>query len=129
MSAFTPDGYYRTRDLVRRLPSGHLVVERRSVDRIMRGGEETAAEEMENHLLSHPGVHDAAVVSVVADEYPGERRCAFVIPRPGRPTILELRRFLLARGLTESTMPARIELMDRFPLAGLGRASQQETNR
>lgn len=38
-TAFTPDGYYRSGDVVRRLPSGHLVVVGRIKDQINRGGE------------------------------------------------------------------------------------------
>ena len=59
-------------------PSGYLVIEGRSKDQINRGGDKIAAEEVENHLLAHPSVHDAAVVAML-DEYLGERTCAFVI--------------------------------------------------
>ena len=53
-------------------PTGYLVVEGRAKDQINRGGEKIAAEEVENHLLAHPAVHDAAVVAV-PDAYLGER--------------------------------------------------------
>ncbi|MFC7610626.1 (2,3-dihydroxybenzoyl)adenylate synthase [Teichococcus aestuarii] len=85
--SFTPDGFYRTGDVVRRLPGGYLVVQGRAGDHINRAGEKISAEEIEDHLLAHPNVFDAAVVSV-PDEFLGERSCAFVIPqgaaaRPG----------------------------------------------
>src|SRR5690606_4345369 len=57
--AFTPDGIYRTGDVVRMTPEGNLVVEGRAKDQINRGGEKIAAEEVENHLLAHPAVFDA----------------------------------------------------------------------
>nr|MDH3161895.1 AMP-binding protein [Bacillus licheniformis] len=78
--AFTEDGFYRTGDLVKVNSSGYLIVEGRAKDQINRGGEKVAAEEVENHLLAHPGVLDAAVVSM-PDQFLGERACAYIIPR------------------------------------------------
>ncbi|HAL07767.1 MAG TPA: 2,3-dihydroxybenzoate-AMP ligase, partial [Brevundimonas sp.] len=77
--SFTDDGFYRTGDVVRRTPEGYLVVMGRATDHINRAGEKISAEEVEDHLLAHPAVFDAAVVSV-PDDYLGERICAFIIP-------------------------------------------------
>ncbi|WP_084734592.1 (2,3-dihydroxybenzoyl)adenylate synthase [Actinophytocola xinjiangensis] len=126
--AFTGDGFYRTGDLVRRLPSGHLVVEGRVKDQINRGGEKVAAEEVENHLLAHPAVHDAAVVAV-PDPHLGERTCAFVIPRADPPTAAELRRFLRTRGLAAFKIPDRVELVETFPYTGVGKTSRKDLRR
>ena len=49
--AFTPDGFYRSGDLLRKLPSGNYVVEGRVKDLINRGGEKISAEEVENLIL------------------------------------------------------------------------------
>ncbi len=57
--SFTPDGFYRTGDLVKINENGYLVVEGRDKDQINRGGEKVATEEVENHLLAHHSVHDA----------------------------------------------------------------------
>jgi 2,3-dihydroxybenzoate-AMP ligase len=126
-TAFTVDGFYRTGDLVRRAPTGHLVVTGRVKDQINRGGEKIAAEEVENHLLAHPGVHDAAVVAV-ADPYLGERSCAFVVPRTDadRPTGAQLRAFVRARGLAAYKVPDRVELVEEFPVTGVGKVSRAE---
>ena len=62
--SFTEDGFYRTGDVVRRTPEGYLVVMGRATDHINRAGEKISAEEVEDHLLAHPAVFDAAVVSV-----------------------------------------------------------------
>lgn len=51
---FTPDGWYRSGDLVRQLPSGHLVVSGRVKDMINRGGENVSCDELEEHLLTYP---------------------------------------------------------------------------
>lgn len=66
-TAFSPDGFYRTGDLVRLTASGNLVVEGRIKDVINRGGENVSASELEEHLLTHPAVAQAAVVAA-ADE-------------------------------------------------------------
>ena len=127
-TAFTADGFYRTGDLVRRTPTGHLVVEGRAKDQINRGGEKVSAEEVENHILAHPAVHDAAVVGM-SDPYLGERVCAYVIARTEPPSRSELLRFLRERGLASYKIPDRVEFVDRFPVTGVGKISRSELRR
>ncbi|MFE5513777.1 (2,3-dihydroxybenzoyl)adenylate synthase [Streptomyces sp. NPDC056529] len=125
--AFTEDGFYRTGDLVRLTPSGHLVVEGRAKDQINRGGEKIAAEEVENHLLAHPSVHDANVVAE-PDPYLGERSCAYVIRRQGAEEVkaLVLKRFVRERGLAAYKVPDRIVFVDAFPTTGVGKVSKKD---
>jgi 2,3-dihydroxybenzoate-AMP ligase len=124
-SAFTADGFYRTGDMVRRHPSGNLVVEGRTKDLINRGGEKISAEEIENLLLRHPAVQQVAVVAM-ADPVLGERACACVIPRPGAaPTLETLRRFLDEdTRIAKFKWPERVELYERFPLTAVGKISK-----
>ncbi|WP_329520317.1 (2,3-dihydroxybenzoyl)adenylate synthase [Spirillospora sp. NBC_01491] len=124
-AAFTPDGFYRTGDVVRRTADGHLIVEGRTKDQINRGGEKIAAEEVENHLLAHPAVHDAAVVAV-PDALLGERTCAVVIPRGAPPRAPELKAFLRGRGIAAYKIPDRIEFTERFPHTGVGKVSKRD---
>ncbi|BDD84256.1 2,3-dihydroxybenzoate-AMP ligase [Tsukamurella pulmonis] len=126
--SFDAEGFYRTGDIVRRLPSGHLVVEGRAKDQINRGGEKIAAEEVENHLLAHPLVIDAAVVAV-ADEFLGERTCAVVLTGDERPTAPELKKFVRARGVAEYKVPDRVEFVTEFPTTGVGKISRRELRR
>lgn len=129
-TAFTPDGFYRTGDLVRRTPSGHLEVVGRVKEQINRGGEKIAAEEVENHLMAHPAVLDAAVVAV-PDPYLGERTCAWVVPRAGVavPTAAELRRFVRERGVAAYKVPDLVRIVDVFPVTGVGKTSKRELRR
>jgi 2,3-dihydroxybenzoate-AMP ligase len=122
--AFTADGFYRTGDLVRRLPTGHLVVEGRAKDQINRGGDKVAAEEVENHLLAHPAVHDAALVAM-PDAFLGEKTCAFVVPRGEAPRSQDLARFLRERGLAAFKIPDRIEFVTQFPKTGVGKVNKR----
>ncbi|WP_017531491.1 AMP-binding protein, partial [Pelosinus sp. HCF1] len=123
--AFTPDGFFRTGDLVKVNESGYFVVEGRDKDQINRGGEKVAAEEVENHLLAHDAVLDAAIVSM-PDEFLGERSCAFVIPRHQTPTAGELKRFLRERGIAAFKIPDRIEFIHSFPYTPLGKVSKKK---
>lgn len=127
--AFTSTGYYRTGDIVRRTEEGYLVVMGRATDQINRGGEKISAEEVEDHLLAHPKVHDAALVSV-PDEYLGERSCAFIIPRGdiGRPLTFkgELKAWIRGRGLAAYKAPDQIVIVDAFPSTGVGKISRKE---
>jgi 2,3-dihydroxybenzoate-AMP ligase len=128
--SFTEDGFYRSGDLVKVLPSGHLVVEGRVKDQINRGGEKIPAEELENHLLAHPAVHDAAVVGM-ADEVMGERTCAFVVLKADAqgPTLRELTAFLRGRGVAAYKLPDRLEVLDTFPLTTVGKVSKKALGR
>ncbi|MFE6668072.1 (2,3-dihydroxybenzoyl)adenylate synthase [Streptomyces sp. NPDC057697] len=125
--SFTEDGFYRTGDVVRLTPSGHIVVEGRAKDQINRGGEKVAAEEVENHILAHPSVHDANVVAE-PDPYLGERVCAYVIRRPGTDPLkpAAIKRFVRERGLAAYKVPDRVEFVDVFPQTGVGKISKKE---
>lgn len=124
-TAFTADGFYRTGDIVRRHPSGNLVVAGRAKDQINRGGEKIGAEEVENHILAHPGVHDASVVAV-PDPYLGERTYAHVIPKGQAPTRGELLDFLRERGLAAYKIPDRVSFVDTFPATAVGKTSKRD---
>jgi 2,3-dihydroxybenzoate---[aryl-carrier protein] ligase len=123
--AFTPDGFYRTGDLMRLHPSGNCIVEGRKKDLINRGGEKISAEEVENLALRHPAVQNVACVPF-PDPVLGERMCACIIPRPGTSlTLEELASFLLDQGIARFKLPERVELMDELPMSPFGKVSKQ----
>lgn len=123
-TAFTPDGYFRTGDLVRALPTGHLVVEGRVKDVINRGGDKVPVEEVENHLLAHPAVHDVALVGF-PDAEMGERTCAFVVPHgPDEPTRRDLVAHLTRRGVAAFKLPDRVRTLAVFPRTGAGKVDR-----
>lgn len=125
--SFTPDGFYRTGDIVRLTETGHLVVEGRAKDQINRGGEKIAAEEVENHILAHPSVHDANVVAE-PDPYLGERTCAYVILRAGAEPLkpVTVKKFVRERGLAAYKVPDRVEFVASFPQTGVGKISKKD---
>ena len=124
--AFSPDGFYRSGDLMWRHPSGNYVVAGRSKDLINRGGEKISAEEVENLILGHPAVLNVACVPV-PDPVLGERMCACVIVRPGRQlTLDELVTFLTAEEIARHKLPERLAVFDSFPLSPVGKVSKKD---
>jgi 2,3-dihydroxybenzoate-AMP ligase len=123
---FTADGFYRTGDLVRLTSAGDLVVEGRLGERIARGGEKIAPEEVENQLRAHPQVADVAVVGA-ADVYLGERSHAFVVLRRGEVSLglAEARRFLRERGLAEFKLPDALHLLEELPRTKVGKTDRR----
>jgi len=118
--AFTPDGFYRMGDIVRKY-GRYLVTEGRKNDLINRGGEKISTDELENYILKHPAVHGVAVVAM-PDEVFGEKACAFVTLTPrGRLTFDELKVFLLEQRIAKFKLPERLEVLDEFPVSPAGK--------
>ena len=124
--AFTPDGFYRSGDLMRQHPSGNYIVEGRKKDLINRGGEKISAEEVENLILMHPAVQNVACVPM-PDPVLGERMCAYVILRSGHSDLAlsELVNFLMTKEMSKQKLPERIEVVSEFPLSAFGKVSKK----
>lgn len=122
---FTPDGFYRTGDIVIRLPSGHLVVQGRANDQIDRNGEKISAEEVEDLLLGHPAVFDAVVVSI-PDARLGERACAFIQPKDEAPSAAGIRRYMRSREVAAFKIPDEIRVVDGFATTAVGKISRRQ---
>lgn len=124
--AFTPDGFYRSGDLMRQHPSGNYMVEGRRKDLINRGGEKISAEEIENLILSHPAVQNVACIPVPHPVL-GEQMCACVILQPGASlTFEELTAFLLNEEIARHKLPEQLEIMEQFPLSAFGKVSKKD---
>ncbi|MFC9993386.1 (2,3-dihydroxybenzoyl)adenylate synthase [Nocardia sp. NPDC127526] len=122
--AFTPDGFYRSGDLVRRLPSGHLMVSGRIKDVINRGGENISCDELEEHLLTHPAVRHAAAVGL-PDAALGEKVCAVLVVDGEMPTLAEIKSFLTARGLATYKLPDVLRRADALPITAVGKIDKK----
>ncbi len=123
--AFTPDGWYRTGDVVRLHPSGNLVVEGRDKDLINRGGEKISAEEIENLIYRLPGVSRVAAVAK-ADPDLGERVCAVVVAEPGADLTLEsVRAALTAMEVARYKLPEHLVIVEELPLTKVGKIDKK----
>ncbi|MFN2614029.1 MAG: hypothetical protein ABR552_04335 [Actinomycetota bacterium] len=113
--AFTDDGWFRTGDIGRFDDDGYLTITDRKKDIIIRGGENISAREVEEILMRHPKVQEAAVTAV-ADERYGERVCAFVLTRDGATLNLdEVLSHFTKEGVAKQKTPERLELVGSFP--------------
>jgi 2,3-dihydroxybenzoate-AMP ligase len=122
---FTPDGFYRTGDLMRKHPSGNFVVEGRKKDLINRGGEKISAEEVENLILMHPAVQNVACVPV-PDPNLGEKMCACVVLKSGLSlSFPELVSFLKGKEIAKFKLPESMMICDDFPVSTFGKVSKK----
>ncbi|MGW4334029.1 AMP-binding protein [Rhodococcus koreensis] len=127
--AFTEDGFYRTGDLARAQQVDGMTVysiEGRIKDVINRGAEKIHAEEVEELILRHPDVTNAALVAM-PDDVLGERACVYLIleENASELTVGALGEFLLGQGLAKYKLPERVETLDQFPLSNVGKVSKK----
>lgn len=81
---FTSDGWFRTGDIVTITEGGYIEIKDRSKDVIKSGGEWISSVALENSLMSHPSVHEAAVIGIPDSKWV-ERPFAFVVRKDGMP--------------------------------------------
>ncbi|WP_322521663.1 (2,3-dihydroxybenzoyl)adenylate synthase [Guyparkeria halophila] len=125
--AFDVEGFYCSGDLVRRTDSGYLVVVGREKDQINRGGEKIDALEIEDLLLGHPAIRQAALVAM-PDEVLGERSCAFLVA-DARLRAVDVRRFLRREGVADFKLPDRVEFIDDLPRTAVGKIDKAALRR
>jgi acyl-CoA synthetase (AMP-forming)/AMP-acid ligase II len=111
-----PGGWFATRDRGRLDAGGYLFIEGRADDTIIRGGENIAPAEIEDVLLAHPGITEAAVLGVPDPEW-GQRLVAVVVGE-GDPE--EIRRWARDR-LRSSKTPDTIVFRSGLPRTDTGK--------
>jgi fatty-acyl-CoA synthase len=114
------DGWLRTGDVGVLSPNGYITLTDRAKDVIKSGGEWISSVEIENHLMAHPAVLEAAVVGV-PDEKWTERPLATVVVKEGTTVTAEdLRDFLGAR-IARWQLPERWAFIDAVPKTSVGK--------
>ena len=122
---FTPDGWLKTGDLVKRDAQGYVYFTGRRDDMINCGGENVYPKEVEAILLQHPEIADAAVVPA-AHTIKGQAPVAWVIPRKHATfTEKDVKEFFLARGPAYAH-PRRVFFIDRFPLSSTNKLDRSK---
>ena len=118
---FSPDGWLRTGDVGVISPDGYLTLTDRAKDVIKSGGEWISSVELENALMAHEAVAEAAVIAVPDDKW-GERPLAAVVLKEGRETVPyeELRAFL-ADSVAKWQLPERWTTLDAVPKTSVGK--------
>jgi len=125
-AAMLPGGWYRTGDIGHFDADGFLVISDRKKDIIIRGGENIASREVEDILLAHPAILDAAVVAC-PDERMGEIVCAYVIARAGAELTLDtVRAFFVSVGVARQKTPERLIPVTELPRNSTGKVLKHE---
>jgi fatty-acyl-CoA synthase len=117
---FTDDGWFRTGDVVKIDERGCLKICDRSKDLIKSGGEWISSVDLENALMGHPAVAEAAVIAVPDDKW-GERPLAVVVAREGEQVGAEALREHLAGQFAKWQVPERVEFIDAIPRTATGK--------
>ena len=126
-AAFTPDGWFRTGDLGQIDEDGWLTVIGRLGEKIIRGGENIDAAEVEAILESHPAVSQAVVLGQPDDRL-GERVAAFVITG-GHFDLDECRRWFAEAGAARFMAPEQIIPVADLPKLASGKPDKSELAR
>jgi non-ribosomal peptide synthetase component E (peptide arylation enzyme) len=122
--AFSPDGWLFSNDLATIDAEGYMRIVGRKKDIINRGGLKVSARELEEFLLQHPMVKDAAVVAVPDDRL-GEKSCAFIVPRGSpAPNLRELVALLEERGIAKYKLPEYLVVVANFPTTPSGKVQK-----
>ena len=110
-----PGGWYRTGDLAQIDEDGYVVLKGRHKEIIIRGGQNIYPKEIEDLLLTHPKITQAAVIGV-PDMVMGERACACLTIVDGQDIVFEeMIAFLKEKGLAVHKLPEALHILDRFP--------------
>ncbi|MEU3186153.1 acyl-CoA synthetase [Streptomyces sp. NPDC006923] len=120
-AAFT-EGWFRTGDMAIRDPDGYVrIVGRKATDLIKSGGYKIGAGEIENVLLDHPGVREAAVTGE-PDPDLGERIIAWIVPaHPGSPPSAQELADHVAAQLAAHKRPRTVRYLDALPRNDMGK--------
>jgi fatty-acyl-CoA synthase len=117
---FTDDGWFATGDVVKIDSHGCIRICDRSKDLVKSGGEWISSVDLENSLMAHPAVEEAAVIAV-PDERWGERPLAVVVLREGQEAGPDELREHLAGDFAKWQLPERFEFIDTLPRTATGK--------
>ena len=117
---FTADGWFRTGDVATIDVEGYVQITDRTKDLIKSGGEWVSSVDVENLIMSHPKVLEAAVIAVPHPKWV-ERPLACVVPKPG--SVLEPSEIIdfLRPQLARWALPDAVEIIDAVPKTSVGK--------
>ena len=117
---WTDDGWFKTGDIVTIDERGVIEVQDRSKDVIKSGGEWISSVALENALMGHPAVAEAAVIAV-PDEKWQERPLAVVVVKDGQTATADDLREFLASQFAKWWLPDHYEFVDEIPKTAVGK--------
>ncbi len=117
---WTDDGWFRTGDIVTIEENGFVEIKDRSKDLVKSGGEWISTVALENALMGHPAVLEAAVIAVPDDKW-SERPLAVIVYREGQTADAEELRAFLEPHFAKWWLPERFEAVDEIPKTAVGK--------
>jgi fatty-acyl-CoA synthase len=117
---WTDDGWFKTSDIVTIHPDGLVEVQDREKDLVKSGGEWISTVALENAIMGHPAVAEAAVIAV-PDETWSERPLAVVVLREGEDASPDELRDFLAPSFAKWWLPEKFEFVDEIPKTAVGK--------
>jgi acyl-CoA synthetase (AMP-forming)/AMP-acid ligase II len=118
------DGWLRTGDVGTLDERGFIQLTDRAKDVIKSGGEWISSMELENILMAHPDVAEAAVIGVADDKW-GERPLAAIVLRPGSDVSADKLRAFMAEQIPRWQLPERWCFIDEVPKTSVGKFSKR----
>jgi fatty-acyl-CoA synthase len=122
---WTDDGWFKTGDIVSMHPRGFIQIKDRSKDVIKSGGEWISSVELENALMAHPAIAEAAVIAVPDAKW-DERPLAAVVLREGQSATADDLREFLAPNFAKWWLPDRFEFIQEIPKTSVGKFRKTE---
>jgi fatty-acyl-CoA synthase len=122
--SFTEDGWLRTGDVATISPNGYVRLVDRTKDLVKSGGEWISSVELENAIMAHPKVAEAAVIGI-PDEKWSERPLACVVPAGDDEITLDELRDFLAERVPKWWIPNDMEIIDEVPKTSVGKFSKK----
>jgi fatty-acyl-CoA synthase len=120
MNSFTPDGWFRTGDMATIDARGWVAIQDRSKDVIKSGGEWISSVALENALMGHPAVAEAAVIAVPHPKWQ-ERPLAVVVLKEGQTVTTEELLQFLAPHFAKWWLPDAVEFVREIPRTSAGK--------
>ena len=122
--SFTDDGWLRTGDVATVNSEGYISLVDRTKDLIKSGGEWVSSVELENEIMAHPDVIEAAVIGVASTKW-GERPMACVVAAEGTTVSAEDILIWLKDRVPKWWMPDQVEFIDEVPKTSVGKFSKK----
>jgi fatty-acyl-CoA synthase len=117
---WTDDGWFKTGDIVSMHPRGFIQIKDRSKDVVKSGGEWISSVELENAIMAHPAVAEAAVIAI-PDEKWSERPLAVVVLKEGQTATTDELREFIAPKFVKWWLPDRFEFVEEIPKTAVGK--------
>lgn len=124
--AFTPDGWFKTNDIVTVDEEGYVLIADRVKDLIKSGGEWISSVDLENTVMSHPGVAEATVIAMPSEKW-DERPMAVVVLKEGYQDKInenDIMDFLKDK-VAKLWLPDKVVFIDEIPKTSVGKFNKK----